>query len=185
VSLASNDSEVVEIMAILGIDPSLTSTGFAFRARKAGEGMTVVGHIRGDQMRGMGRLVKVEERLVDLLDRVQPKRVVFEGYAMGIRSGMHRAFDLGELGGVLKKAIWERGIDLLLVPPTVLKKFAVGAGNAKKEEVFDHLTETSGLRFQNTDEADAYGLLLLGEAHYGGKPVDGVAEVKGRPIRIT
>lgn len=171
---------------ILGIDPSLASTGYAFRSTKGDdEGMTVVGHMKGDKMRGVGRLVILERRLLDLLDTVKPRIVVFEGYAMGVRSGMHRAFDLGELGGVFKKAIWERGIDLLLVPPAVLKKHATGNGAIKKDKMVSYLKRKSGLDFATSDEADAYALLRLGELHYNeGRHVEGVQEVKGRPIRV-
>jgi Holliday junction resolvasome RuvABC endonuclease subunit len=171
-------------IALLGIDPSLRSTGYAFRAKTAREGMAVFGHIKGDDRQGVGRLCYVEGRLLALIEQVQPKAVIFEGYAMGFGAGKGRAFDLGELGGVLKKAIWERGIDTLLVPPAVLKKFITGKGNTKKEEMFEHLKGLSRFAFENNDEADAYGLLLLGEAHYGGKPVAGVKEVRGKPVRI-
>lgn len=184
---AFNDPDV-EIMAIriIGVDPSLTSTGYAFRATKGDqEGMTVLGHIKGSDRTGMGRLVYIEERIIGLIDSVQPAKIIFEGYAMGVQARRSAAFDLGELGGVLKKTIWERGIDTLLVPPTVLKKFITGKGNAKKDEMFEHLSEASGLSFRNTDEADAYGLLLLGERHYKSEKVDGVREIKGRPIRTN
>lgn len=157
--------------------------------------MLVMGHIDGAKRFGLGRLAYIEQRILELITQIQPGMVVYEGYAMGIAAGQGRSFDLGELGGILKKAIWERGIDILLVPPSSLKKFATGKGNAKKPEVMEALRGKCPYPFRTDDEADAFGLLLLGEAfsdprqrsrlrgHYSNVALEGCTVVKGRPVR--
>lgn len=147
---------------MLAIDPSLTSTGYAFRSQSGQETATVVGSIQPKKMRGMERILFIEDRIKGLVAELQPKRVVYEGYAMGVRSG--HVFDRAELGGVLKRFIWEQGIDIILVPPKSLKLFATGNGNADKDAMMRVLAQHRGRLFNNSDEADAYGLLLCGEA---------------------
>lgn len=169
---------------IMGLDPSLSSTGYAYREN----GKLVTSIVVIDKLVGPWRLHYARKRLIELLDKVQPDIVVYEDYAMGKggKGNAGRVFSIGELGGVLKEAIWFRGIDIHLVSPGTLKKFATGQGNpgfVSKKEKAAGVKELSAVRkkalvgealrrdfaikvFQN-DEADAAGLLLLGEAHAG------------------
>ena len=68
----------------------------------------------------------------------------------------NRAFDLGELGGVLKLLVFEYRIPLLLVPPTCLKLYATGKGNADKGQVMVAMAKIRKRLFSCDDEADAY-----------------------------
>lgn len=148
-------------MNLLAIDPSLTSLGYAYTTAEA---PAVVGTVRPEKLRGMPRLYDLRYHVSKLLDEVQPALVVYEGYAMGVRGG-GRVFDLGELGGVLKLEIYARGIPVLLVPPSCLKLFVTGQGKTDgKDEMMRTLARHRGQLFQRSDEADAYGLLLMGRA---------------------
>ena len=60
--------------------------------------------------------------------------VFMEDYAFGAHG---RSFTIGENGGVLKHKLWLAGYPISLVEPTVLKKFATGKGNAKKEQMHE------------------------------------------------
>ena len=91
--------------------------------------------------------------------------VVYEGYAMGARG--NNMFNLGELGGVLHVEIWERGIDMLEVPPTTMKSVIAENGRADKAQVIDALKQRFSLHIPQHDEADAVGLMLLGEMRQG------------------
>ena len=144
---------------LLGIDPSLNSTGIAFRVG----GKVNAYCIGGGTFRGIARIKHVRNAVNTALDTYAPSLVIYEGYALGFRGKSNIIFDLGELGGVLKLLILERGIDILLVPPTSLKMFVTGKGNAKKEQVSLALEQNHGLSFSTSDQYDAAGLLLLGE----------------------
>lgn len=150
-------------MKLIAIDPSLTSTGFAFRGD---DGHIEVGTIRPKNMTGPERLLYIERQLAHILDTVAPDAVAYEDYAMRSKG---KVFHIGELGGVLKVHLWRRGVDIILVPPSNLKLFVTGKGNPGKGKeaktlLMQILARHRGRLFNNSDEADAYGLLLAGEA---------------------
>ena len=144
-------------MNILAIDPSLTSTGYAYQI---GNGPVVVGTIRPKKMVGVERLAYLREEVNTLISLVGPSLITYEGYAMSRFA--NRAFDLGELGGVLKLLVFGYRIPLLLVPPTCLKLYATGKGNADKGQVMIAMAKIRKRLFSCDDEADAFALLQLG-----------------------
>lgn len=146
------------VLLMLAIDPSLNSLGYAFRHT---DGTTRTGVLRPKKVRDLERLDWMDYAFGRLVDSVQPTNVVYEDYSMGSKG---KTFHIGEMGGVLKVNLWRRGIDIILVPPTNLKMFATGKGNADKDLMMSVLAQHRGRSFDNSDEADAYGLLLLGEA---------------------
>jgi crossover junction endodeoxyribonuclease RuvC len=155
------------MVRVVAIDPSLRSTGFAYThyRRRAINFDIVTGTIPTDKLRGVPRLEHVVDKIQSLIDNVRPELMVMEGYAMGAprgKGGNNNSFSIGELGGVLKFAIYKSRIPLLLVPPTSLKLFATGKGNANKEVVMEAISKHSGRVFSSDDEADAYGLLQMG-----------------------
>ena len=144
-------------MKVLGIDPSLRSTGYAYLDDA---GLYITGVIKCGQLRDMQRLRMVRSKIASLLDKVQPDLVVYEGYAMGQFGG--KMFDRAELGGVLKLMIHERRIQILLVPPNNLKLFATGKGNADKDQVRVAMNRLLGRLVSTDDEADAFALFQMG-----------------------
>jgi Holliday junction resolvasome RuvABC endonuclease subunit len=78
------------------------------------------------------------------LDRIMENevdKVYMEDYSMGSKG---RVFHIAENTGVLKYRMWSFGIPFQTIPPTVIKKFASGKGNANKErmqEVFEEQNE--------------------------------------------
>ena len=57
------------------------------------------------------------------------EQIAIEGYSMGSKG---KVFHIAENTGVLKYKIYNAGIPLEVIPPTVVKKFATGKGNADK-----------------------------------------------------
>lgn len=146
-------------MRIVGIDPSLTSLGYAYQDDTGDIEVGVV----APKVKGFPRLDLLCGHVQNVLDQVQPDLVVYEGYAMGIRGG--RVFDLGELGGILKMEMYYRDIPILVVPPSNLKMFVTGSGGTKgKDAMMRTLAKHRGRLFNTDDEADAYGLVLMGRA---------------------
>lgn len=166
---------------VLGIDPSLQSTGWSFR-----DGARVrTGTIKAPKgMLGPERLHYVKDEIWKLIARYNPDLVAYEDYAKG-KGGMGRTFDIGELGGVLKLFFYENGIDVMLVSPSALKKAITGRGNAdaaklvdgrkvkdkSKPEMRAALQTTFGVELRHGDEADACGLMLMGEMRFGSHTV--------------
>jgi crossover junction endodeoxyribonuclease RuvC len=131
---------------VLGLDLSLTATGYVLP-----NGTT--GLLKPGSRRGMERLAWLREQILDL---VLPATIVaVEGYSYGSHSS---SFDLGELGGVIRLALHDAGIQYLDVAPAVLKGFATGKGNANKNEVLASAIKRLGYDGTSSDEADALWL---------------------------
>lgn len=173
-------------LRVLGIDPSLGSTGFAYRDET---GAVFTGTIPTGKLDGPARLDFVRTQVEALLQYVHPNFVVYEDYVNGnVKGG--RVFHIGELGGVLKTLFWQRGIPVMLVSPTALKLAITGRGNAdstarstkrtktgkkvkdqSKPEMRAALAKHFGLTVEQGDEADACGLMLLGELRHRSKRI--------------
>ena len=89
--------------------------------------------------------------------------VVFEDYATGFRKTTGRLAHLGEVGGALKFTAWEAGTDILVAPPAVMKSLVANNGGAKKDAVQAAIRKLYGYHVTQDDEADALGLMLVGE----------------------
>jgi crossover junction endodeoxyribonuclease RuvC len=88
-----------------------------------------------------------EQRYFNITDWVLTKLregdiVYIEGYSMG-STGM--VFNIAENAGLLKHYLWKQNHDYHVVPPTVIKKFATGKGNANKEKLQEHFIEETGV----------------------------------------
>jgi len=60
--------------------------------------------------------------------------VMIEDYSFGSKG---RVFNLAENCGLLKYLLYINGYKFFTVPPTVVKKFATGKGNATKEKMYE------------------------------------------------
>ena len=86
--------------------------------------------------------------------------VCIENYAF---SQFGKIVHLGELGGVVKQNLFDAGLSNILVyPPTTLKKFATGKGVAEKGLVMTNVYKRWDVDTSNNNEADAYVLSRLG-----------------------
>ncbi len=151
---------------VLGIDPSLTGTGISFR-----NGSVAYTERVQTELRDMRRLIYIRDRVREYAHHVKPDLIAYEGYAMGFGKGMAgKIFDRAELGGILKLMfIEEFDATVLVVPPNSLKLFMTGKGRLSKgdkgkKEFSEYASKHRGRGFMSFDEADAYGLMVMGEA---------------------
>lgn len=155
----------VETRFVIGIDPSLTGTAIAIlnhrgqlvrlaRFESVNEGRGVAHRIlRYDHVSGMMR---------DMIASLSPNPVVacIEGYSMGHNSAQHSL--LIEMGFTLRKMVASSTHAAIHeVAPSTLKKFATGIGKGDKSAIASALTHRYGVRFDTSDEADAYGLARM------------------------
>ncbi len=141
----------------LGLDLSLNSTGVAEISE------THLEHYRWrppEDMRGAERLAWYDKKITMLLHGCSYTAVVIEGYAYGRSNRAHQA---GELGGVIRLALWRnRPGAVYVVAPSTHKKFVTGHGGSPKALIPLHLFKRWGLTVEQEDEADAVGLALMG-----------------------
>lgn len=77
-------------------------------------------------------------------------QVYIEDYAYAATG---RVFHIAENGGVLKYRLWLSRYDVFSIAPTMIKKFATGKGNAKKEDM-----QVAFIKETNYDVKDVLGL---------------------------
>lgn len=159
----------------VGIDPGLTALGWATPDGRSG--------LVESKLRGVARLDEIARQFVQILDGitngcqgsgircqvsdtanglVAPQVfVAIEGYSFGARNQAHQ---MGELGGVLRLAMWRERIPFVDVPPTMVKKFAGDKGNLKKDEMRLAVFKRWQREFKSEHEVDAFVLAKIAEA---------------------
>jgi crossover junction endodeoxyribonuclease RuvC len=146
-------------MNVVGIDLSLTSTGVAIMDTPL---------VITPLSKGISRLVDIRDTIMSLLSAVEEPVVMVEGYSFASRNS--HAHALGELGGVIRVALYEAGIRYADVPPTSRAKFATGRGNAGKSEVVSAVSARTGIIWSGKgadDMCDAWVLQEMGLAILG------------------
>ncbi len=157
-------------VTVLGIDPSLSNTGLCWGNDESadhnkrcltykpakGECADVVGRI--------GRLNALISEVDFWLKDIMPDVVMIEGYAYGKTSGGEM---LAEFGGMLRCRLFTSTPDIKEVTPGQLKKFAIGKGVGKKEQILLQVYKRWGVECANADEADAYVLYRIGLCYAG------------------
>lgn len=84
-----------------------------------------------------------------------------ESYAFGAKGS--RAYQIGELGGIIKYQLADKHHKPSYIPPSAVKKFATGKGNAKKVDVIIGVMKRWGYEPEDNDDnlADAFVLAQM------------------------
>ena len=93
-----------------------------------------------------------EERYETIADWAVDKligcsQVGLEGYSYGSKGS--RIFQIAENTGVLKYKIYHLGMPLEIIPPTTVKKFATGKGNANKDQMHTAFVKETGFKIKS------------------------------------
>lgn len=120
---------------------------------------SAVATIPASELKGVERLVKLKEFMIQTLNGYDIKDAAMEGYAYG--STM--AHTLGELGGAVKLGLYESfNLVPLLVPPTNLKKYITGKGTGvQKNQILLNVYKKWDVEFTDDNAADSYGLARI------------------------
>ena len=144
-------------MNVLGIDPSLTNTGFAWTGAD-GSLQTMGAKTDPNILDFSWRISSIIEFLRHRLSE-QPKLVVMEGCLNQARG---HAVNTVRLHGVLEWVITQHhGAPPVLVPPSTLKKWSTGKGTATKGDMVK-AARGHGYEGRSHDEADAVLLRAYG-----------------------
>lgn len=141
-------------MNILGLDLSLTSTGYS--VNEATGTISI-------KNKGAARLSIISNEVINICVANKIDIVIIEGYSFASRNS--QAHSIGELGGCVRMRLWEKGIPYIEIPPTSRAKFATGKGNAGKTEVISAVSSKTGRIFSGggaDDECDAWVLEQMG-----------------------
>ncbi|MFJ8855147.1 hypothetical protein [Streptomyces sp. NPDC102437] len=143
---------------VIGLDLSLTCTGVA------GAGWSDI--IR-TKRRGDDRLNHLLAAVADFVKRAD--LVVMEGPSYG-HAALAGHEDLAGLRVLVRQYCYRHQIPYGVVPPSSLKMFATGRGNATKGEVRSGVADRYGHHTEGVgryDQADAYTAMAMGLHHLG------------------
>lgn len=146
---------------VVGIDPSLK--GFAMVAMY--EDKEVVEKEMSTEatktLQGrVTRLRTLANFAEDFIKEHVPELCLIEGYAFGAKG--QSVSKMYELGGVVRDRIVGLADDTVEIPPSNLKRFLTGRGNAPKMDIMQKLVRRFDREFKSDNLADAFGLALLG-----------------------
>jgi Holliday junction resolvasome RuvABC endonuclease subunit len=145
-----------DVDSILGIDPSLTSTGLCVIDH---HGALIESTTLGSKKTGPARLVELRDALDAYFKRTLPTACALEGYSFGSK---HAREAVAEWGGLIRVLLYEWKIPTLIVPPMTLKKFVLpSAGNLQKNRIALESYKRWNVSFQTDDECDAHALAQL------------------------
>jgi crossover junction endodeoxyribonuclease RuvC len=151
-----------DIALIIGLDLSLTSTGISVYNVEDDDITTFTVKTRPTSIM-LARYETILSAIRDTDHFVTPRtRYFIEGYSIGSFAKSTAMTNLIELGGIVRFQLYKGGREYVDVPPTVLKKFVTGKGNGKKEDMKLGLYKKYRREFPNSDEADAFALMLMG-----------------------
>lgn len=170
-------------MNILGIDLSLTGTGLAMLSELEADqqvlapahSVAALYHHRQHTLAGwsyQGILVQTRTtRTLPRWDAIlaavvlyarESHRVIIEQYAFSTNLAYKDANV--ELGGIVRYHLQKMGHVPIEVGPSQLKKFVTGKGKAEKFEMIEAIERRYGIRFEDDNMADAFGLAQIGAA---------------------
>jgi crossover junction endodeoxyribonuclease RuvC len=142
---------------VLSLDLSLTATGWAKSDGSSG--------VIAPPMKGYERLAYILDRVINFAEKVD--LIAIEGFAFGAKGDA--MLQLAGLGTLVRFTLWEAKYTLVEIPPSNLKMFAAGSGNAKKDDVLGAAIRILSYARNDHNEADALWLLEMTRAHYDGR----------------
>jgi hypothetical protein len=105
------------------------------------------------------------KRLADIRGylNAQLNRNIIDAAMEGYAFGSHMSNMLGELGGVVKLAVYDANkLDTLIIPPTSLKKYVTGKGTGvQKNQMLLYVYKKWDVEFKDDNAADSYALAHL------------------------
>ena len=145
---------------IIGVDPSLRSTGICLMKVDDYNDFKTHVIIPGIKLKGLQRLEYIRHNIAVLVGKfVNSDYEIIVGIEDYAYSRFGRTFALGELGGVIKLYFYKLGIREYNIRPVNImkwKKEVIGKGNAKKEEIAYYVKNILGQEFKTQDECDSF-----------------------------
>lgn len=174
--LSREDSAATDITAVVGIDPSVTSTGWCVTELSDSTEPVEVSwwgnfhhpSLKDDPVANELRYMHLGDEVGSLLDPLvdvgRNLLVVLED-AVNVGRSAGNAIKGALAQGAIRYVLQSKGVPYVLVPPTTLKKFATGKGVATKVDMGVAAVRRANLVFSKDDECDAWWLSQFGAAH--------------------
>lgn len=147
---------------VIGVDPSLTATGLALV-----DGTTSTVKYRPDTV-GDWRLLTISNALEEATTETLPfGDTVDLAVIEDLPTHAHGAGLTGMVQGIVRLQLMCTGVPYITIPPSTLKKYATGSGNAGKPDMRMELYKRTGLDIKDDNQVDAFWLRALGHELLG------------------
>lgn len=146
---------------VLGIDPSLTGTGYVYLSKGSIEKKDLI----KTKPSGESRVSEVK-RLALIRDSFDPKGLdmaVIEGLAF-MAKNTTAVMQLAALNYMIRERLVQNNIPFVVVAPTTLKKFITGKGVGPKDQMMMEVYKRYGVTITDNNLCDAYALAQIGIA---------------------
>ena len=153
-------------MLIIGLDPSLTCTGWGVVAQQGNRLSHIAnGQVRTDPRAAMAeRLVLLDRELSEVISRFQPDQGAIE--EVFVNQNPQSTLKLGQARGVCLLALARTGMPVAEYATRLVKKAIVGTGGAEKAQVQAMLKILlPGAKLAGADAADALAVAIC-HAHH-------------------
>lgn len=146
---------------IIGIDPSLVATGVCFGDNEPHYKLFGSKPTPPDVRSRIARFDDLATRIASFVEARFPTVIYIEFYSLHSKSS--GTSSICEFGGILRRELTIlTQAPIFEVPPTTLKKFFTGKGNAMKFMMLDNAKERYNQQIDNDNLADAFALWRLG-----------------------
>ncbi len=148
-------------MLIIGLDPSLTCTGWGIVARQGNRLSHIAnGQIRTDPKASLAqRLVTLDSGLADVIALHRPETGAVE--EVFVNANAQSTLKLGQARGVCLLALARAGMPVAEYATRLVKKAIVGTGGAEKAQVQAMLgVLLPGVKLAGADAADALAVAI-------------------------
>lgn len=157
--------------AVIGIDPSLRTTGVAISRRAFGETTLELVTLRTmPHWDTLQRILRTPSLIDELLCDVEHiELVVIEGLSYCSRG--RSIVDIGGLWWAIRLMLATSSsryhVPVIVIPPARLKQFATGRGNAEKSLIMREIWRQWKVEAEDEHQADAAVLAIIGEGILG------------------
>ncbi len=158
-------------MKIISVDQSFTHCAYTVFENNA---MTEFGVFTSDKTLPMHvRAFNIASQIVELYNRISPDKILFEDLAYGSVGNATR--DLAGLLFTIRAMLHQTKPDFehTVVPPTAVKKKALGKGKGTKTDMIGALPDYIAEQFKNMNYKKTTGLGDLADAYWIGQTVVG------------
>lgn len=153
-------------MIYCGVDPS-TKTGVVLFRPSGG----ISSWVLTSKLKGIRRVFDLKSQLDVILDQYQPTAMCIEGYAFANRFTLAL---LVEINSAMRLSAHTRSIPCYIAPPSVVKLFATGKGNADKKAIALSVKERWGFEAPSDDVLDAYVMAQIAKKCVETGPFKGI-----------
>ena len=168
---------------VLGIDPGSAITGYGVVEGSAGSFRHIAsGTITAGKISpGPGRLKKIHDQLLTVIDNYDPDTISLERNFVG--ENVQSAFRLGEARAIVMLAAADRGLAFFEYAPNQVKLAVAAFGHADKAQVKFMVRRALGLDESLALADDAADALALAMCHLGATRLSAIERLAPKPRR--